>query len=91
MPQLRAIAAQEAATADLVIVAVHHSAGLPAELQSWLDLWPTTKRKCPPLLLALFDPVHSGVSAGLRAGLEDFARRGGMEFLVQSEEGSTDI
>jgi hypothetical protein len=79
------------ATADLVIVAVHHSADLPPELQSWLELWTTTERKCPPLLLALFDPVHSGVSAGLRAGLEDFARRDKMEFLVRSEEGSTDI
>jgi hypothetical protein len=86
VPRLRAIAATEAATADLVIIAVHHSESLPVELQSWIDLWVSKKGRQPELLLALFDPVYSGVSASLRAYLEGVARRGNMEFLVQAEE-----
>lgn len=86
MPQLRSIAAAEAAGADLVIVSVHHAEGLPPELQGWIDLWLAHKRKQRSLLLALFDPVYSGVSTTLRAYLEEVARKGHMEFLVQSED-----
>ena len=86
MAQLRAIAATEAAAADLVIISVHHAEGLPNELQAWIDLWLPQKRKQRALLLALFDPVYSGVSATLRASLEEVARKGHMEFLAQSED-----
>jgi hypothetical protein len=86
LPQLRTIAATEAAAADLVIVSVHHAETLPPELRSWIDLWLPHRRKQRSLLLALFDPVSSGVSAALRAHLEEVARRGRMEFLVQSED-----
>src|SRR3974390_3270446 len=39
MPQLRAIAAHEAAAADLVIVSIHHAQSLPTEVKDWIDLW----------------------------------------------------
>lgn len=86
MPQLRAIAATEAAAADLVIISVHHAEGLPSELQAWIDLWLPRKRKQRSLLLALFDPVYSGVSTTLHAYLEAVARKGHMAFLAQSED-----
>jgi len=38
-PKLRAVAAGEAAAADLVIISVHHSESLPSEVKSWIDLW----------------------------------------------------
>ena len=37
--QLRAIAAREAASADLVIISVHHAEALPDEVKSWIDPW----------------------------------------------------
>jgi hypothetical protein len=86
VPQLRTIAATEAAAADLVIIAVHHSESLPDELQSWIELWVGQKGRQPELLLALFDPVYTGVSASLRTYLEGVARKGRMEFVVQAEE-----
>jgi hypothetical protein len=91
MPQLRAIAAADANAADLVIISVHHAEGLPPELQDWIELWLAHKRKQPSLLVALFDPVYSGVSAALRAALEAVARRGHMEFLVQSEDAPASV
>src|SRR5205809_7450529 len=39
IPQLRAIAAGEAAAADLVIISVHHSDGLPVEVKDWIETW----------------------------------------------------
>jgi hypothetical protein len=36
--------------------------------------------------LALFDPVYQGVSGAMKAYLQEAAKRGGMEFLVQSED-----
>ena len=86
LPQLRTIAAAEAAAADLVIIAVHHSESLPDELQSWIDLWLGQKGQQLRLLLALFDPVYSGISTTLRAYLEGVARKGNLEFLAQAEE-----
>src|SRR4051794_28319605 len=55
MPQLRAIAATEAASADLIIISVHHSETLPHELKQWMESWPARKGKHSIVLLALFD------------------------------------
>jgi hypothetical protein len=51
-PQLRAIAAEEAARADLIVIAVHHAQGFPAEAKSWIDLWLGLKGNRPIALLA---------------------------------------
>ena len=84
--QLRAIAAREAAAADLVIVSVHHAETLPNEVKSWIDLWLKQKRRRPAVLLALFDPLYLGTSGSIQVYLRDVARRGDMEFLARSEE-----
>jgi hypothetical protein len=84
--QLRAIAAKEAASADLVIVSVHHAEALPDEVQSWIDLWLKQRRNRSAVLLALFDPLHLGTSSSMQAFLGDVARRGNMEFMARSEE-----
>ena len=84
--QLRAIAAKEAASADLVIVSVHHAEALPDEVKSWIDLWLKQRSNRSAVLLALFDPLHLGTSSSMQAFLGDVARRGKMEFIARSEE-----
>jgi hypothetical protein len=84
--QLRAIAATEAAAADLVIVSVHHGEALPNEVKNWIDLWVKQKRSRPGVLLALFDPLYLGTSSSMQTYLRDVAQKAKMEFLSRSEE-----
>ena len=86
LPQLRAIAAEEAARADMVIVSVHHAEALPAELTNWIEQWVHHKHKRVRVLLALFDPIQQGVCATIRAYLADIAQQAHIDFLAQSEE-----
>ena len=86
IPQLRAIAAKEAARADLVIFSAHHAQTFPAEVKDWTELWLRQKDSRPGVLLALFDPVYQGDSTALQTYLKEVSRRGKKEFLVQSEE-----
>ena len=83
---LRAIAAGEAAAADLVIVSVHHAEVLPEEVTSWIEAWTKQKGSRPAVLLALFDSPHLGTSGSLQVYLREVARRGNMEFFARSEE-----
>ena len=84
--QLRSIAAREAASADLVIISVHHAEALPKEVKSWIELWLKQKGSRPAVLLALFDPLYLGTSSSIQAYLREVAKRGKMEFLARSEE-----
>ena len=90
MPQLRAIAATEAAAADLVILAIHHTQALPTEVRQWIDLWIHEKRKRPVIVLALLDPSYRGDSACLKDYLSDASAKGKVEFLSQAEEAAAD-
>jgi hypothetical protein len=85
-PKLRAVAAGEAAAADLVIISVHHGESLPGEMKSWIDLWLKPKSIRPKVLLALFDPLYLGSSSSIQTFLQEVARKGKMEFLARSEE-----
>jgi len=84
--ELRAVAAGEAAAADLVIISVHHAETLPGEIKSWIDLWLKRKSGRPKVLLALFDPLYLGSSSSMQAFLQGVAEKGNMEFLARSEE-----
>jgi hypothetical protein len=86
VPSLRTIAAGEAAQADMVIVSARHAQGFSEEVKDWIELWLGNKRKRPAVLLALFDPVYQGDSTSLQTHLKDAAKRGKMEFLLQTEE-----
>jgi hypothetical protein len=86
VPQLRAIAASEAALAQLIIISVHHAESLPDGVRSWIDLWLGQRNNHNIVLLALFDPVYQGVSGTMKAYLAGVAKKGGIEFLVKSEE-----
>jgi len=85
-PQLRSIAASEAAAADLIIVSVHHAETLSEEVRKWIDLWLKQRGNRPAVLLALFDPLYLGTSSSIQAYLREVAKRGHMEFLSRSEE-----
>ena len=84
--ELQEIAAEEASASDLVIISVHQDESLPDEVKSWLDLWLSQKGVRHGILLALLDPGYEGVPGPTQAYLQDAARRGGMEFLVESTD-----
>ena len=84
--QLRAIAADDAARAGLVIVSVHHGQGLPDEVKTWLETWLPRKRTQPVVLLALFDPLYRGDSSSMKTYLEKAAAKAKVPFLTQSED-----
>ena len=85
--QLRGIAADEAARADLVIISAHHALSFPGEIKDWIALSLGHKGSRPAALLALFDPVYVGDSTALQSYLKEAARKGKIEFLMRSEEG----
>jgi hypothetical protein len=86
MAQLRAIAADDAARASLVILSVHHALSLPDEVKTWVETWLARKRTQPVMLLALFDPLYRGDSSAMKAYLETAASKAKIPFLAQSEE-----
>jgi hypothetical protein len=79
--RFRAEAAQDAAAADILIVATMNDAQLPAAVQSWLEASLQQHRGVSALVALL---QHQ--SAPVQPYLEDVARRGGMDFFAQSEE-----
>jgi hypothetical protein len=82
--ELQEIAAEEASAADLVIVSVHQDESLPDEVKTWIDLWLAHKGARHTVLLALLDSGYEEVPGPTQTYLQDTARRGGMEFLVES-------
>jgi hypothetical protein len=84
--QLRAIAAREAAAADLIIISVHHAEALPDEVTSWIELWLKQRSNRSAVLLGLFDPLYLGTSSSIQACLRGVAQRGHMEFVAHNEE-----
>jgi len=86
MPQLRVVAAAEAAAADLVIVSLHHCEDLPEAIKEWIGLWVQHKGKRAALLLALVDPVHEGDSREICSFLEKAASKARVEFLIGNAE-----
>jgi hypothetical protein len=86
VPQLRTVAAGEAASADLLIVSLHHSQELPDEVKSWIESSLAHKSKRPAVLLAFVDPEHEGDSSAMRTFLEQAAAKAKLEFVTQAVE-----
>ena len=82
--ELQEIAAEEAATADLVVIAVHDAENLPGEVKSWMDLWLQQGTARHAVLLALLDSTMEGLPRPMEGYLQAAARRGGMEFVVET-------
>jgi hypothetical protein len=86
LPELREIAAEEAAASDLIILSLRSAENLPEEVMSWIDLWQRQKARRPRVLLALIDPDDEPALTAVQAYLQKVASRGGMEFLVEARE-----
>ena len=84
--ELQEIAAEEASASDLVIISVHQAESLPDEVKRWIDLWLSHKGARHGVLLALLDPDYEGDTSATETYLRETARRGGLEFLVESNE-----
>jgi hypothetical protein len=82
--ELREIAAEEAAAADLILISLHETERLPEDVQAWMDLWLRQKGDRKPLLLALLEPTREGAPRMSERCLRDAAREGGIDFLVES-------
>jgi len=89
--RLCAIAADEAAGSELIIVSLHHGETLPMEVKTWIELWVGQKGEQLRVLLALFDPLYRGVSSSMQAYLREVARKANIEFLAQTEEMPDDL
>ena len=89
IPNLRQMAAQDAAKADIVIISCHGLTELPMEVKAWIELW-VNDESHPVALVALFDE-NTGSNAqtqAIRNYLEQIALRGGMEFFAQPSVGN---
>jgi len=84
LPDLQQIAAEEASTADAVIISVHQARGLSDEVKRWIELWMERKGNRTAILLALLDPAFEGQPDSVRAYLQGVASRGNMKFVVES-------
>jgi hypothetical protein len=90
IPELRDVAATDAAGADMILIATHGDGELPTEVKAWIDGWLVEKRKMyerQSTLAALFDalPKTVGIPALAQfAYLQRVARKGNMDFLVST-------
>ena len=90
MPNLRQMAAQDAAQADIIIISCHGATALPAEVKAWIELW-INEDSHPVALVALFDEnlTDTPETQTMRSYLEQVAQRGMMEFFAQPSGNST--
>ncbi len=81
--QLRDMAASDAATADVVMVACHDDSELPPHVRSWIETW-TRRRGRIVALVAVLDgtPAQAKGPRSPQPYLEGVAKRAGVEFLA---------
>jgi hypothetical protein len=89
-PQMRRVAARDAAQADMILIATRGAGELPTDVKDWIDGWLVQKRNAydnQRILAALFDalPKTVGIPALAQfAYLQRVARRGNVDFLVST-------
>jgi hypothetical protein len=83
---VRDVAAHDAATADIVIIATHGDAELPEHVDAWFQAW-VGRNAGPMALVALFDqPALSRESREeVRESLARIAQTGGMDFFAEPD------
>lgn len=84
LPEWRALAAVDAAAADIVIVAASRVHELPAGVGDWVELCCAAPRSTTGMLVALVgDPAdHSPAAERVRTFLREVAEREGFSFLA---------
>ena len=84
--QVRDVAAHDAATADIVIVATHGDSDLPEHVDAWFQAW-VGRNAGPMALVALFDQpaLCAEGREDLRSSLARIAQTGGMDFFAEPD------
>jgi len=91
LPRLQAIALEDAAHADIIIVS-SKARELPAHVTSWIEAW-LAQAQHPLALVALFQttPAEPDGINRARQYLAEVARRGNMEFFAQPDLTSQEV
>ncbi len=84
VPTLREMAARDAASADLILIACDGKQDLPADVKAWIELW-IGKQSTAFAVVALFDHADEGAEQVkiIQEYLAWIARRGEMEFFAE--------
>jgi hypothetical protein len=93
-PGLRQHAAQEAAEADMIIVALRSAGAFPEHVNEWIRAWAQVKKDSPTILVALLDDAEDAIGMDDEDGadrnmtlpgnflyLRQVAEERGMDFL----------
>jgi hypothetical protein len=87
---LRQAAVNQAAAADIVIVAAREGPGLPESVKDWISLWLATgeyhHRRRALVALLEPDPEQHGASQGMLAQLKQLAEADGVDFFANGED-----
>jgi hypothetical protein len=86
MNELQDIAAEEAALSDLVVIAPRQAEGLQEEVKSWIEKWLSQKGDRRMVLVALLERTYEGAPNPIWAYLQQVAKRGELELLVDLGE-----
>lgn len=83
LPELKEIAAEDAADADMVLIAAHSTGELPDAVKNWIDTWVARKRPRQRALVSLLDPQETRSSDRDPACtyLHQVSERGHMDFF----------
>jgi hypothetical protein len=84
LPSLADIAAVEAETARIVMIAAESGTDLPAPVQMWITLWSSRLRGAAPMLLLLLSESTNGSKASWSnySSLEAQTRQWGIDLMV---------
>jgi hypothetical protein len=88
IPELREMAAKDAAMANLIIVSSRGDRELPAHVKDWIETWLGYRGEAVAIV-ALFDspPERAGQAQATQTYLEGVAKRGQLEFFTWPEVG----
>lgn len=88
IPELRAVAAQEACDASIVLCSLEGNRPAPKHFKSWLNMWIHRTRRHDAALAVCVAPEFSVSKTGVEITdcLERCANLGGLEFVNQNRE-----
>jgi hypothetical protein len=88
IPELRQMAAEDVASANIIIISSRGDRELPTDVKAWIELW-LGYRGDPVALFALFDcaPEQTQHAKATQTYLKRVAKRGRMEFFVWPQIG----
>ena len=92
MPALADGAADDAAAANLIILALREDNGVPPEVKAWIKTWLARRAGAEGALVLLLDPAKelSTIVTPTHFYLHDVARSGNLEVFVLRDEADED-